>query len=1240
MLTFLAAQLVLSMTFFANHTVGFDLRFVLAALCFQWLLLLPFSMDAADHEVLFRVEMPDPAMEAVVEVEGTVHAMVSGPWGAKEAAVSVIGGFPFTYRFGTPAGALGVAWEAVPSSCGSSGVRSASVSDDTALEVVCFNACGRCLGCTDPFALNYNPLADLDSPDGLCVGTGSGGCTYAQAENYNSSALWDDGSCAFESMVSSCPDHNGDGVVGVGDMLMLLSEFGQACATVGVSVSEGNPLEDLIQQQIDAMSWSEKIAQIHRNSFWTTADNIAPPIPGFTMSDGPHGVRFSPATSFPVGMGIAASWNRELAFEVGSAMGVEFHAYGKHQQLGPALDLCRDPRNGRSPETGGEDPFLIAHLNVEVVKGIQEHPVIATIKHFNGVNKQENRHNVNHIMSQRQLMEHYGYNFRRVMQDAGAMSVMNAYNLVNGHKSAENQDLLNGILKDRWGFPFYVVSDWGSIWDASKALKAGCDLEMDVDESAYEQQLTNDYLNGAITDADLDRAVRRVLRVKYLTGMMDNMPLGNPVTDANTPEHQALCLDAGRESIVLLKNDGDILPLSASSSVAIVGPSAAVAQLDGFGSSWVDPPYAIAPLQGVLNKIPAAQVQYVQGCEINTTDTSGFAAARAAAMASDVVIFVGGLDQTQEGENYWPGPVDRTNDSVELPGRQQLLIQELAEVNPNMVVVLKSGGICSVPDALDDIQGFLYAFYPGMEGGNAIADVLYGDVNPSGKLPVTMPVDDAQMPAWNDDFSDDYNGGYRFYDEMEVTPQYPFGFGMSYTEFSISDLQLDALNYTAGAPITATVQVANTGDVAGAEVVQLYLENEAAPVWMPNKELKGFEKVYLEPGGVETVTFTLGANELYYFDAALDRYEVAVGSYALRVGANSADLSEPVSFEITAGTPTPDFEVTRIYTFPRYPVPGDSLLLCALVKNQGTAVLTAEEPLSMSFLVDGTEVAATETLMDTLWIGGATMQCAGASDYTVQGLDDITVTAQVDADGAYAELMEDNNALSHTVDVLDPEVDVVPNLCYLKPATATSQEAGDLGASMAVDGNFSTRWSSDFYDPQTISVDLLNVYTLETVVLAWETAYSSEYKLEVSTDGNDWTTLVHELEGDGGNDTFYPDVDARYIRVEGLQRGTEWGHSLWEIQAFGSLAGPVGVGQPAFLDIQLIPNPAQDEVRIQGLPGTAEMELFDIGGQRLWKGTVRNEESIALPRMRMPSGLYVIRLEGADFRSSLNLVVD
>lgn len=1193
---------------------------------------------ASDHAVVFRVDMPDQNMEALVEVEGEVHAMTAGPWGAKEATVEVPGDGMIAYRFGTPAGTLGIAWETVPPSCGTGGIRTAMVNGSTALDVVCFDACGRCSGCSDPFSPHYNPLAAFDSPAELCAEAELGGCTYTEAENYDANAQWDNGTCAFESVSAGCPDYNGDGLVGVGDMLLLLADFGQAC--VVVSASDDHPLEALIQQQIDAMSWSEKIAQIHRNTFWTTADNVNPPIPGFTMSDGPHGVRFVDATSFPVGIGIAASWNRELAHDVGYAMGTEFHAYGKHQQLGPALDLCRDPRNGRSPETGGEDPFLVAHMNVEVVKGIQAQPVIATIKHFNGVNKQVNRHNVNHTMTQRQLMEHYGYNFRRVMQDAGAMSVMNAYNLVNGDKCAESHDLLNGILKDRWGFPFYVVSDWGSVWDASKALKAGCDLEMDVDISAYEEQLTNDYVNGYIDDADLDRAIRRVLRVKYLTGMMDNLPLGNPVTDANTPEHQSLCLDAGREAIVLLKNEGDVLPLSSTQTVALVGPSATVAQLDGFGSSWVDPPYAVTPYQGLLNKIPAGQIDFAQGCAINSTDTMGFQAAREAAMSSDVVVFVGGLDQTQEGENYGEGPVDRTGGSVELPLTQQLLIQELAEVNPNVIVVLKSGGICAVPQALGAMKGFLYAFYPGMEGGNAIADVLYGDFNPSGKLPVTMPVDDAQMPDWNDDFSDDYNGGYRYYDELGLTPQFPFGFGMSYTSFSISNLQLDANSYAAGEPITATVDVSNTGSVAGAEVVQLYIENEAAPVWMPEKELKGFEKVHLEPGETATVTFTLGANELFYFDEGLDRYQVATGQYVVRAGSSSADLSLSTGFQISSGVAAPDFEVTRVFSYPRYPVPGDSLLLCALVKNQGTLDIMSDEAVSMSFLVDGVEMAVTETLLDTLWSGGATLQCASVSNYVVEGTDDLVVTAQVDGGDSWSELVETNNSLVHTVDVLNPDTEVVPNLCYLKPATATSQESSELGAGQAVDGNFSTRWSSDFYDPQTITVDLLNVYNLTSILLAWETAYSSEYKLEVSLDGSTYTTLVHELEGDGGNDTFYPNVDARYIRVVGIQRGTPWGHSLWEIQAFGSLVGASGVAEQTAPSIRLVPNPAKDEVRIQGLPDEAEMVLFNMTGQRLWKGRVRNNVPVALPRLRMPAGTYVLRLQGAGFNTALNLVVD
>ncbi|MEO0404258.1 MAG: glycoside hydrolase family 3 C-terminal domain-containing protein, partial [Bacteroidota bacterium] len=584
-------------------------------------------------------------------------------------------------------------------------------------------------------------------------------------------------------------------------------------------------LELLIQEQIDAMTVQEKIAQIHRNTFWTTSDNDNLDIPGFVMADGPHGVRFVASTSYPTGIAIAASWNRNLAYRIGQAMGREFHAYGKHQQLGPSLDLCRDPRNGRSPESGGEDPFLCAHMNIGLVQGIQESPVIATIKHFNAVNRQVDRHNVNHVLTQRQLMEHYGYNFRRVIQDAGPLSVMNAYNRVNGDKSAENANLLTQILRNRWGFPFYVVSDWGSIFDGQNALLAGCDLEMHVEISVYEQVLQGLYDSNQITDADLDRAVRRVLRVKYLTGMMDNMPLSSPFIGANTPEHQELAREAGQEAIVLLKNEDDILPIQTDLNVALIGPSAQVAQLDGFGSSWVDPPYSISPYEGLLEYMDASQIQFIQGCDINSTDTSGFYAARQAAAAADLVIFVGGLDPTQEGENFWPGPVDRTGGSVELPGVQQDLIAALADENSNLITVIKSGGICAVPNAIDDIKGFLYAFYPGMEGGYAIADVLFGTVNPSGKLPVTMPVNDAQMPEWNDDFSDDYNCGYRYYDELELTPQFAFGFGLSYTTFQYSDFQINDANPEAGAPISLSVEITNTGSVAGAEVVQLYLEN-------------------------------------------------------------------------------------------------------------------------------------------------------------------------------------------------------------------------------------------------------------------------------------------------------------------------------------------------------------------------------------------------------------------------------
>lgn len=1003
-----------------------------------------------------------------------------------------------------------------------------------------------------------------------------------------------------------------------------------------------DPLELLIQEKIDAMTVQEKIAQIHRNSFWTSADNEDLDIPGLVMSDGPHGVRLIPATSFPTGIAIAASWNKDLAYEIGRAMGREFHAYGKHQQLGPTLDLCRDPRNGRSPESGGEDPFLCAHMNVGLVKGIQESPVIATVKHFNAVNRQVDRHNVNHELTQRQLMEHYGYNFRRVIQDAGPLSVMNAYNRVNGDKCAESSNLLDHILRERWGFPFYVVSDWGSIFDGQNALQAGCDLEMSVETSVYEQVLLSLYNADQITDDDLNRAVRRVLRVKYLTGMMDNMPLGSPFSDANTPEHQQLAREAGHEAIVLLKNDGDILPITDTNiNIALIGPSAQIAQLDGFGSSWVDPPYSVSPYEGLLEYVNASQIDYVMGCEINSQDSSQFAAARTAAAEADLVIFVGGLDPTQEGENYWPGPVDRTGGSVELPGMQQALIAALAEENENIITVIKSGGICAVPDVVGDIKGFLYAFYPGMEGGHAIADVIFGTVNPSGKLPVTMPVNDAQMPDWNDDFSDDFNCGYRYYDELDLTPQFAFGFGLSYTTFSYSNFVISNQAPEAGSPVTFTVDVENTGARPGAEVVQLYLSNYATDMltWMPEKELKGFEKVYLEPGETQTVSFTLTANEMYYFDTNTDAYEVAVGDYAAHVGGASDALFASLTFSTVAATPLPDLEVTRIYSFPRFPQPGDSVLFTALVKNQGTVNFTPDMPLSLTFEIDGVQVSSSTSISDTIYAGGALLITAteGANGTPLWvPVDDgvYEVSATVDADGSYAEWIEDNNSLMDEIIVEDNTGPIVQNLCYLKPVTSTSNESPDLGAENAVDGAFHTRWSSAFSDPQELEVDLLDTYHLDQVTVVWESAHSSEYRIEVSENGADYIEIAYEANADGGIDVFYPDINARYIRLVGLARATEWGHSLFEVQAFGDLV--TGMEEEEAIDFQIYPNPARDSFTLADLPANELLivSVIDSRGRVVLNRNTIGKTQLNLRHNGMTPGIYVVQVRGNEFHRS------
>ena len=664
--------------------------------------------------------------------------------------------------------------------------------------------------------------------------------------------------------------------------------------------------EEKINQLLDQMTLEEKIAQLHGICWMDTAANTRLWIPGFGMADGPHGVRDGKATSFPVGIAMAATWDPVLLERVGVALGEEFRGKGRNQALGPCIDINRDPRNGRGPESAGEEPYLAGKIGVALVRGIQSTQAIATVKHFAAKNHQSNRNYADHRIDARTSREFYGMPFRMAVQQGGARSVMSSYNWINGRPNSANYELLTKILRDEWGYRYYVVSDWGSIYTtATLAINAGCDLEMPHDPGKYPGELPDAIRNGAVTTATLNEAVRRVLRTKFAAGLLGDYPPGDP-GDVCSQEHRALALEVAQKSIVLLKNGDHILPLTRTMpiTIALIGPSADVARLDGTGSSVVEPCHAITPKQGLENRaVPTVTILYARGCDINSEDTSSFPAAIDAARKADYVVFVGGLDNTQEGEGR-----DRMCGSVQLPGQQQALINALAAVNPNVIVVLESGGIVALEQCFDSIKGLIYAFYPGQEGGNAIADVLFGNVNPGGKLPVTMPISDTQLPDWNDlDFTNDVvdGFGYRRFDSLGLTPQYAFGYGLSYTTFGYGNLAVTPTVASGDTPIHVSVDMTNTGSISGDEVVQLYLSVDFDPVAdavvpMPVKQLRGFERVTLAPEQTKTVTFTLGPEEFSFWSVSDDSFRVEAGTYTIQVGGSSDNLPLSRTFRLTS----------------------------------------------------------------------------------------------------------------------------------------------------------------------------------------------------------------------------------------------------------------------------------------------------------------------------------------------------
>jgi beta-glucosidase len=998
------------------------------------------------------------------------------------------------------------------------------------------------------------------------------------------------------------------------------------------------------------MTLQEKILQLHQEGGFNTAENLRLGIPGFFMADGPHGVRDGLATAYPVGISMAATWDTDLINRVGISMGKEFRGKGKNQALGPCMDLTRDPRNGRTPESGGEDPFLCANITTSLIKGIQNSGCIATAKHFNADSRQLNRTNNNYMISQRTLVEHLGWNYRSAVQEGGVLSVMNAYNLINGQKCAENYNLLTTILRGIWGYPSYVVSDWGSIWTSKNAIQAGCNVCMGSDN--YTNDLLNLVTSGSITEDTINASVRKVLRTKILSGMMDYYPSGNP-DDVNSTLSKQMALECARKSIVLLKNINNVLPLNKNSvnKIAVIGPSADVCQLDGTGSSYVTPFYSVSPRQGILNKISSEKIIYAKGCDINSTSTNGYTEALTAASLADYVIFFGGLDGSQEGEG-----LDRVGESINLPGQQQDLINQLSLVNPNIIVVLESGGICGIQNCKDNIKGLIYAFYPGQEGGNALADVIFGDYNPAGRLPVTYPMTDAQLPDRNFNFDDDFGCGYRWFDKQNIIPLYAFGYGLSYTQFQYSNLSITPSIAPIGSRISVSADIKNTGFREGEEVVQLYISDTHSSFTMSVKQLKGFKRIQFQPGETKQVTFSLTSEEFYYYDELSASYKVNPGSFVIKVGGSSDNLPLTGDLNLQDAELKPDLRISWIKTMPVYPIKGDTVIFMAAVKNQGTGISPAGSVYKINFKINGQLVSSTSEQTSvkpgSMSLISTRLGIAGENGWIAPQTGNYSLEATVDPDNIISECIEDNNTF--TSEFVVSSIQPV-NLAKNRNVVVSSVEAVGLEGSKAVDGNRGSRWSSQFSDPQYIYIDFGSVIHFNRIDLYWESAFGKDYTIQTSNDTSNWNLFTLVTNGDGGLDRINLSGDARFIKMSGIHRGTQYGYSLYEFEVYNDSAdtfihGGINETPTAFHLYNNYPNPFNPGTNIGfEIPkqGNVKLIVFNSIGQQICS-LVDQNFSAGTHRVvwngkdswgkEVPTGIYFYRLTSGGYSETKKMI--
>jgi beta-glucosidase len=609
-------------------------------------------------------------------------------------------------------------------------------------------------------------------------------------------------------------------------------------------------------------------------------------LPRLVCSDGPRGVGLGHSTCFPVPMARAASWDRSLEERVGDAAAKEMRAQGANMWLAPCLNLLRHPLWGRAQETYGEDPYLLGEMAAALVEGSQRHNVMACAKHFALNSIEETRDFVDVRVEERTLREVYLPHFKRVV-DAGVASVMSAYNKVNGDYCAENRHLLREILKDDWGFRGFVVSDWFQVGqDGVKSAHAGLDLEMPW-VSVYGRKLLAAVERGEVDPALVDEAVLRIFRrrIDYAT-RPDSMRYRPELVRA--ADHVALTREAAEKSLVLLKNDAALLPLDAGhvKSIAVVGALADEEIIGDYGSSRVRPPATVTVLEGLRDRLGPDRVRYGAG---------SVEKARAVARGADAVVVVAGFNYTDEGE-YVPNILTPRREWggdrkwLSLKAEDQRLILAVAAESPRTIVVLVGGATITVEEWESRVGAILMAFYPGEQGGSAIARLLFGDVNPSGKLPFTVPTGPSQLPLFdNTSKSVDYGyyHGYTLLEKKSWKPRYAFGYGLSYTTFQYANLSLDAREAKAGGTVRASVDVTNAGARAGATVVQVYVGFPGSKVDRPVKLLRGFDKVDLAPRETKRVTLGVKVDDLAYYDPDARRWIVETMEYPVYVGSSS-----------------------------------------------------------------------------------------------------------------------------------------------------------------------------------------------------------------------------------------------------------------------------------------------------------------------------------------------------------------